>query len=763
MRFFCGLAGFLCERGQLHFDLEKPVYTTGVHTGAGIQIKISDNIELYKANLADTFNMFDTAIINGTTSRRLIINAKDSLLDKVTTDGLWVKGIMPEDDNDKSDKIWYTGVNAVRLPMSILSKGSAKVDTAFSFGGKEKMASGDVVGKVVGGGEKSIIKMSTITTNENYLFDTLSNVSDPGLLMHGESRVIECDTSYYGSGNELMFLMQGPDSIQNRILVEQNGNKVIVHDTSQGSYNGKFKILYNNKVVFVADVNFKATSLGFVEAVNGVAVGIGSSTVPATFRISNTKVLSDAEGAKGNVIVRWTPGLKILNERGGIIWPDKVDIGYIERTWSEYKEEILANSQIQIIPKCGEENMVLFSFIKKNTSEKTSYAKALLAINSIGFVDNKPDQAKSPYQDDREDSDNYFLRTNNDHRGLQIFYNIEPTFLAVEDVKIRIFKENSSSIFMTIPGKKDAKGNFQKGKSIDVTWDAAEIDGSIANVGFYRIQLEVKIKGYSQTLKTEIDDADNRMPGWQCPQTCLAVHDLIWKHRPRVFVHAGNDINGSNSDYPIHPDDFIAESGLLLKDNNPGGILISDPATPDAMLLNSTQNNYLDLKNGNGLDNQVTNRALLTNTPTVLFSTNTEDSRSHIFLQFWFFSSWSSAVTAPDVAHHEGDIEYCQIAITKKDQRYRDENEGELKRDWVAPLAVFASQHYYGQTLSWDRVTENDVPSNHRVQTVVTHIENRPNVFIARGTHATYFCGDADSSEERKFFAAQSWCKIYQS
>jgi hypothetical protein len=49
---------------RLHFDLEKPVYTTGIHTGAGIQMKISDNIELYKANLADTFNMFDTVIIS---------------------------------------------------------------------------------------------------------------------------------------------------------------------------------------------------------------------------------------------------------------------------------------------------------------------------------------------------------------------------------------------------------------------------------------------------------------------------------------------------------------------------------------------------------------------------------------------------------------------------------------------------------------------------------------------------------------------------
>lgn len=148
---------------RLHFDLEKPIYTTGVHTGAGIQMKISDNIELYKANLADTFNMFDTAIINGTTDRRLIVNAKDSLLDNVNTDGLGVKGILPEDDNDKSDKIWYTGVNAVRLPFSSLCKDNVKVDTAFLLDGAERVCAGDVAGKVVGGSGRSLLNRVHIT------------------------------------------------------------------------------------------------------------------------------------------------------------------------------------------------------------------------------------------------------------------------------------------------------------------------------------------------------------------------------------------------------------------------------------------------------------------------------------------------------------------------------------------------------------------------------------------------------------------------
>jgi hypothetical protein len=90
-----------------------------------------------------------------------------------------------------------------------------------------------------------------------------------------------------------------------------------------------------------------------------------------------------------------------------------------------------------------------------------------------------------------------------------------------------------------------------------------------------------------------------------------------------------------------------------------------------------------------------------------------------------------------NTAHHEGDVEYCQIAIVKKDQRYL--MNGELKRDWVAPLGVFGSQHYYGQTLAWDRYVENN-RAKPIDQTTVVHQGNRPEVYIAKGTHATYFC-----------------------
>ena len=116
-----------------------------------------------------------------------------------------------------------------------------------------------------------------------------------------------------------------------------------------------------------------------------------------------------------------------------------------------------------------------------------------------------------------------------------------------------------------------------------------------------------------------------------------------------------------------------------------------------------------------------------------MYSTNITNSKTHVFLQFWFFSSWSASITDLENAWHEGDLEYFQIAIAKKDRRYISNNAGESKRDWVAPIGVFGSQHYYGQTLAWDRYTEHSRPQSQILQTSVTHEANRPYVYAGTG------------------------------
>ncbi|MDG5817150.1 hypothetical protein QA601_18790, partial [Chitinispirillales bacterium ANBcel5] len=169
--------------------------------------------------------------------------------------------------------------------------------------------------------------------------------------------------------------------------------------------------------------------------------------------------------------------------------------------------------------------------------------------------------------------------------------------------------------------------------------------------------------------------------------------------------------------------------------------------TKEMLLNHSTINHYLSMQpeGRNPYDpnyepeDVLLDRKLLDDVPTVLFSVNTTDSENHIFIQYWFFQSWSATV-APgfsiDESYHEGDIEFCQLAIVKRDDRHGDIG---FKKNWVAPLGMFASQHYYGQTVEWNRFDEEHDPNPRRKQLFVIHKDHRPSVYIARGTHAMFF------------------------
>ena len=64
------------------------------------------------------------------------------------------------------------------------------------------------------------------------------------------------------------------------------------------------------------------------------------------------------------------------------------------------------------------------------------------------------------------------------------------------------------------------------------------------------------------------------------------------------------------------------------------------------------------------------------------------------------------------------------------------------KARWLRPFSGTASQHYYGQTLPWRMTSGADGPADSpQTQFWVQHDANneRPSVFVAEGTHATYF------------------------
>ncbi len=163
---------------RLMMDLERPAYTGTEHIGAGVMFRISSNIELYQANLADTFNMFGEPLLSGgEQSRRLIVSAGDSLFVQLDKDGLWVKGI----DISLGEQKYYTGLEAVRLPLKKLQPITLGVPFFIT---SEKRGRGDPEGVLVGGPEKSVLRVHHFTREKNGGLDTLRNTLGTEIFLH---------------------------------------------------------------------------------------------------------------------------------------------------------------------------------------------------------------------------------------------------------------------------------------------------------------------------------------------------------------------------------------------------------------------------------------------------------------------------------------------------------------------------------------------------------------------------------------------------
>ncbi len=200
-----------------------------------------------------------------------------------------------------------------------------------------------------------------------------------------------------------------------------------------------------------------------------------------------------------------------------------------------------------------------------NTSWSSLEDRVNLTILSVEFIDEVPDYAL----DSNTDSDNFFLREydgsgNPDSEDLDIYYRILPKDLDVSDVRIVVYKGNTSEKIMFgsedhLDGETDG-GSYKTGDNLHVTW-SPELFDQDSDPGFYRVQLEVYVDGQTEPIcQTSVDDADTSTPGWQCPRDALAVHDLVWKHRPLVYLGTGEVVGP-----PLDPFDSIVKPWMRHK------------------------------------------------------------------------------------------------------------------------------------------------------------------------------------------------------
>ncbi len=362
----------------------------------------------------------------------------------------------------------------------------------------------------------------------------------------------------------------------------------------------------------------------------------------------------------------------------------------------------------------------------------------------VGWVDAIPDSVSDTSGSAIFDSDNYFKDIDADGKEVKLFYKVRnQSDKVIRDLKIKAFglKDDEHAIWI-LSGCSTIEGT--SGVSFDYS--------NFPTNSTLRFQLEVTYSNVTEkilvTNRTDIADAESLI-GWQCPQECLAVHNLVYKHRPVIFMGSGETIaiNG-----PVHPLDEKIISEYRLRNELGGKVTIkygdyNDIKTDNVLSLlenYNAKNYYLQMKGYDEAEEVIDDdgeqplpchESPVTIGCHLIENQDVRSTPNHIFIQYWMYYTASyrpkkTFMTAQFT--HDGDWEMVQFCVNINTHKKK-------KTDWFLPFAVTGSQHYYGQTLGW-KLGVSSSKSAKKQRFVTTQDDgNRPEIFVAENTHATYF------------------------
>jgi len=314
------------------------------------------------------------------------------------------------------------------------------------------------------------------------------------------------------------------------------------------------------------------------------------------------------------------------------------------------------------------------------SGERWVYSDHTVAVMVIGVVIKNP---TTPTKGSSNDSDDYFFR-GLDEPDVKIYYDLLPTSFTPSEVKLLIKEDGVTLREIELPNT--------SGTNLLAEWDGKKENG----LYYFKWDYDAQI---------EVDGI--------CKSNLHRIQELLYKHRPEVYRHA-NELSGPQdvSCMMKYADLYLDTVGNdLIKE---GPLDYGDLEGP-----NDTTNHFQDLHNSFRQVNYEQN---------AIYYRGTEQS-SYIFLQYWHFEPSSSIPESTDV-YHEGDWEMFQIAV-----------EPNITDEELKPIAVTASQHYYGQTIRWAEIG-NGPGSQDQDYVGKWPSENlRPIVYVALNSHATYFRG----------------------
>jgi hypothetical protein len=212
----------------------------------------------------------------------------------------------------------------------------------------------------------------------------------------------------------------------------------------------------------------------------------------------------------------------------------------------------------------------------------------------------------------------------------------------------------------------------------------------------------------------------------ELPVQTTALTDLVWRHRPVVHYAEGEVAPATTVETMLQAASLNEWRQIQWGANHRWitNTLSNAPvsvAILDSYASQGFENLYVTYENPDHINQPPPG-------PPMVYSF-VVDRSNYIFVQYWFFMGTSFIVTPiPDlelIRGHEGDWEMAQVAVKK-----------EQSGGTLIPRAVTASQHYYGQTLRWDRIGVDFSSPN---QDYVSRNGFRPDVYVAKNTHAIYF------------------------
>lgn len=365
---------------RINWEIEKPDYNTSL-SGTGLMFRISDNIALYRAKTDNLIPVFDTLpFLSGDSGRRFIFRMNDTIINSMVndSDGIWIRAL-----SDTGSEQFFSGIVPVRLPINLSGVSSpVKIDTAFSLPNENSKGTGrDPIGTIIKDAEKSLLKLYVLNENKGKT-DTLSNVTDPNMILHGQKRRVVVDSTYF-FGKRIKFSLQTANVDKNKMyFTDSSKYSLTMVDTSFFvkpwtllaativSWKGKEKVAqtigqtgHNGKICLKDAYNGNQ----YVWAGNSDTFTIAVETNSSAWVQADNNSFIEVKSVKGSAR---------LYKRKTCGFDDEI----IDLTWGTFKDSVLQRDSIFVVCKNPGESVIELSI---GGSDAKNAVRERLVINRV--------------------------------------------------------------------------------------------------------------------------------------------------------------------------------------------------------------------------------------------------------------------------------------------------------------------------------------------------------------------------------------------